>query len=87
MKRLQEKVENFESLIVKLKEESKKKIGEILDRQHHEFQKELDKATREMKDMQKEIFVCISFISCHFIKVLQNVYTQISTSVENQELK
>ena len=79
MKRLQDKVEKFESLIVKQTEENKKeieKIEKILDRQHHEVQKELDKVTREMKDIQKEIS-----------KVLQNADTQISTSVKNQELK
>jgi len=35
MKRLQKKVENFESLITKQQEESKKEMENILAHQHH----------------------------------------------------
>jgi len=76
MKRLQEKVENFESLVMKQKEENKKEIEKILKHHYQEGQKELDKVTRDMKDIQKEIN-----------KVLQNADTQITTSVKQQESK
>lgn len=76
IKRLQEKVENIESQIVKQKEESKKEIEKILDSQNQEVKKELEKMAKEMKDIQKEIN-----------KVLQNADSQISTSIKKQEVK
>jgi PHD-finger len=76
MKRLQEKVQNFELLLVKHKEESKKETEKIVEHQQNEVLKEIEKLTKEMKDIQKEVS-----------KVLQNADTQISTSVKKQELK
>jgi len=51
-------------------------MEKILAHQHHEVKKELDKVTREVTDMQKEIN-----------KVLQNADTQINTCVKKQASK
>ena len=85
IKRLQERVENIESQVIKQKEDSKKEIEKILDSQKQEVQNELEKIqlsptvekmAKEMKDIQKEIN-----------KVLQNADSQISTSIKKQEVK
>ena len=52
------------------------KCAGITSEAYHEVQKELDKVTREINDIQKEIR-----------KVLQNADTQISTSIKKQESK
>jgi len=76
MKRLKEKVDKIESLVTKQKEENKEEIEKILERHHQEVHKELDKVTRELKDIQRDMN-----------KVLQNADMQISTSIKQQELK
>ena len=79
IKRLQEKVEGFELILVKQKEEERKefnRIEKLNEKNRLEISGQIEKVTREMKEIQKEM-----------LSIIQKADIQIDTSVKTHEKK